>query len=184
MGGCPLNFKAFVPLYMKYLVNPEYPLDYAYAYMAEEQRGSTQLKEQDEINRKNIEKYLQNLQAMERLSWLSTTLETLAWHEKRNTNIGTEIESEIVGIKIGDCVLISAPVEPLSALGTRMREYAVSKKTFLIGYANGFLHYGAPPEVYNNGGYETIECMLAPTWLDIYEKAAPSVVNELEHNAP
>ena len=180
LGGCPLNFKAFLPLYMKYLTSPTYPLDYKYAYLREEERGGSQLKNQDKINRQNIEKYLDNLTAMERLSWIATTLETLEWHEQRNERLGgATVASEVVGVKVGDCVLISAPVEPLSEIGRRVKTFSTAKNTFLLGYANGFLHYGAPQQAYNNGGYETIECMLASEWEDIYEGVVKEIFNDL-----
>ena len=180
LGGCPLNFKAFLPLYMKYLISPNYPLDYKYAYLREEEHGKTQLKNQDKINRQNLDKYLENLEKMERLSWIATTLETLEWHEKRNAGfVGGEVKSEVVGVKLGDCVLISAPVEPLSEIGRRVKTFSTAKNTFLIGYANGFLHYGAPKEAYNNGGYETIECMLSSEWEIIYETATQEIFKEL-----
>jgi hypothetical protein len=42
------------------------------------------------------------------------------------------------------------------------------------------MHYGAPAHSYNNGGYETIECMLAEGWQEIYENAAAEVISKLQ----
>ncbi|MBQ9984932.1 MAG: hypothetical protein IJP38_01320 [Oscillospiraceae bacterium] len=180
LGNCPLNFKAFLPLYMKYLTSPEYPIGYAYEYIREEEQGKAHLKNQDKINRANIEKYLKNIEVMERLSKLATTLETIEWHENYNASFeNADAESEIVGIKIGDAVLITAPVEPLSEIGRKVRAMSPYEKTFVIGYTNGYFHYGAPKSAYNNGGYESIECMLSDEWEEIYESAAKSVIEEL-----
>ena len=166
---------------MKYLVSPDYPLGYKYEYMREEELGKENLKKQDEINRRNIKKYLKNLEAMEELSRISSILRVLYNHETRNKSLNVdEMKTEVVGIKIGDTVLITAPVEPLSEIGPAVRELSSFKNTFVVGYANGFMHYGALPETYNNGGYETIECMLSEKWYDIYKDAVNQIMSELK----
>lgn len=179
LGNCPLDFKAFLPLYMKYLTDPQYPLDYAYAYIREESRGLHQLRDQDGINRTNLEKYLRNIRIMEELSKLATTLDTLGWHEAHNAASGeTHISGEVAGLRLGEALFVTAPVEPLSAVGSRIRSFT-DRQLFFIGYANGYMHYGAPADSYNNGGYETIECMLAPGWQAEYEKAAKDILASL-----
>jgi len=179
LGNCPLDFKTFLPLYMKYLTSPEYPLEHAYAYLKEEATGKHQLRDQDAINRQNLRKYLENIRTMERLSKLATTLETLQWHEDYNAASGqSHIRGEVAGLRLGEAVFLTAPVEPLSAIGRRIRSFT-DRQLFFIGYANGYMHYGAPAESYNNGGYETIECMLAPGWQTEYEEAVKEILEEL-----
>lgn len=181
MRGCPLNFKSFLPLYMKYLTSPEYPLGYKYEYLREEARGEENLKKQDNINRNNIRKYLKNLEAMEELSRISSILRVLHNHEKRNTELGIdEMKTEVVGVKINDVMLITAPVEPLSEIGPAIKALSPCEDTFVIGFANGYMHYGALPETYNNGGYETIECMLSDKWYDIYKNAVVEIFDSLK----
>lgn len=41
--------------------------------------------------------------------------------------------------------------------------------------------YSVPAEVYNNGGYETVECMLGSGWQAEYETAVKSILQELEN---
>lgn len=179
LGNCPLDFKAFLPLYMKYLTDPEYPLDYAYAYLREEALGKRQLRDQDKINRGNLKKYLRNIRIMEELSKLATTLETLQWHEDHNAASGqTHIRGEVAGLRLGDALFVTAPVEPLSAVGRRIKSLT-ERQLFFVGYANGYMHYGAPEDCYNNGGYETIECMLDSGWLTEYEGAVKEILEEL-----
>lgn len=181
LGNCPLNFKAFLPLYMKYLISPEYPLGYKYEYIREDELGKTHLREQDEINRANIAKYLRNIEIMEKVSKLTSTIWTMEWHDNNNKKHGYEdAESEILGIRIGDAILLSAPVEPVSEVGRRIGEIAPLENTFIVGYSNGYMHYGSPEELYENGGYETIECMLAKEWYKIYEAAAKEVLDDLK----
>ena len=85
MQNSPLNFKNFLPLYLKYLISPQYPLDHKYVYLKEESQGITQLKNQDDLNRKHIQKYLENIEKMERLTRLGAELETLKWHQDRKS---------------------------------------------------------------------------------------------------
>ena len=179
LGNCPLDFKTFLPLYMKYLTSPEYPLDHAYAYMKEEAMGRHQLRDQDGINRGNIQKYLENIRIMEQLSRLATTLETLKWHENYNAASGqSHIAGEVAALRLGDALFVTAPVEPLSAIGRRIKSFS-EKQVFFIGYANGYMHYGAPAEAYNNGGYETIECLLGSGWQAVYEDAVRELMADL-----
>lgn len=181
MRYCPLNFKAFLPLYMKYLVSPEYPLGYKYEYQREERLGIEQLKNQDVINRNNIRKYLSNLEAMEELSRIACILRVFEVHENRNKSLGVDkMDTEVVGVRIGDTMLITAPVEPLSELGPVLKSMSPLEKTFVVGYANGFMHYGALPQTYNNGGYETIECMLSKDWFEVYQKAVTEIFENLK----
>ncbi len=181
LAYCPLNFKAFLPLYMKYLISPEYPLGYKYEYMREEMLGSEQLKNQDIINKNNIDKYLRNIQSMEKLSQISANLRTLEWHENYcKQHGGEDIKTEVVGIRLGDAVLISAPFEPLSETGRRIRLLSGKKNTYVIGYSNGYMHYGAVEEAYYTGGYETIECMLSKEWYGIYESAVKEIFDEIK----
>jgi len=180
LPGTSLNFKTFLPLYIKYLTGGEYPLDYAYAYMHEDRIGRHDLRDQDKINRLNIEKYLKSIRTMEKLVKIQDTISTLKWHKKHNDDSGEmTAKADILGIRLGDCVLISAPVEALTEIGRRIKNASPYEKTFIAAFSNGYMHYGAPAHAYNNGGYETIECMLAEGWQDIYEKAAAEVISKL-----
>ena len=183
LKGCALNFKSFLPLYMKYLISPDYPLGYKYEYIREEARNESQLKNQDIINRKNIEKYLSNLEVMEELCRNVSTLSTLLWHQRHNAAFNSDtLPSEVTGVKIGDTLLITAPVEPLSEISQAITKLSPIEKTLVLGYSNGYFHYGALPETYNNGGYETVECMLAEGWYDVYKSAALEIFDNLYRN--
>ncbi|MEA4824413.1 MAG: hypothetical protein VB111_09910 [Clostridiaceae bacterium] len=181
LADCPLDFRTFLPLYMKYLVSPDYPLAHKYAYLREEERGLTQLRDQDTINRKNLEKYIQNVETMEKLSKIASTLDTLSWHEDYNRAAGADtVDGEVTALGIGDCALLSVPVELLSEVGQRIRAASPIPKTFIAAYANGYMHYGAPAASYQNGGYETIECFLGAGWQETAERAAAEVLDEIE----
>lgn len=53
-----LNFKSFLPLYIKYAIDPDYPSDYSYRYRHAEQTGSDELQAMDRQNRNRLDKYL------------------------------------------------------------------------------------------------------------------------------
>jgi len=180
MDGCPLNFKAFLPLYMKYQVGGEYPLGYKYEYEHERKLGLTQLVDQDAINRRNIEKYLKNCERMERLSYIAAALGTYAWHEEYNRKSGrTTVDGEIAALAFGDTAIVALPVEPLSAVGREIRAMSKFRHTFISGYSNGYMHYGAPASEYGNGRYETIECFLGAGWEKVMTDILPGVFADL-----
>ena len=181
MQNSPLNFKNFLPLYLKYLITPDYPLDHKYAYLKEEEQGISQLKDQDELNRKHIARYLENLEKMERLTRLGAEVETLKWHQERVRRLGDTAKAEITGIKIGEKVLVSAPIEPLTAVGVKLKEL-YGEKVVLLSYSNGYLHYGALRDKYETGAYETRECDLSPLWEKSYFDAVAQIMSHFERS--
>ncbi len=84
-----------------------------------------------------------------------------------------------MGIKIGDCVLISTPVEALTEVGLNVKKASPYEYTFMSAFSNGYMHYGVPAAYYDKGGYEATECFLAPQWQGIYEKTAAKIIRKL-----
>jgi hypothetical protein len=160
--------------------NPEYPLDYSYRYMQAENIGSDEFPAMDSLNRRNIEKYLKNINAMEKLTRIQDDMATLKKHQEINDDSGEDtIETEVQGIKIGDCVLITAPFEALGEIGLNVKKASPYKHTFMAAYSNGYMHYGAPAAYYDKGGYEVTECLLASEWQEIYEKKTNEIICKL-----
>ena len=175
-----LNFKSFLPLYLKHKLNPEYPSDYSFSYMQAQQTGDPKFADMDSYNRKNIDKYLRNVQAMETLARIQDDIATLEKHLEINREAGEKtIDAEVMGIKIGDCVIISSPAEMLVEVGLNVKNASPYKHTFMAAYSNGYLHYGVPADYYDKGGYEVTECLLAPEWQNIYEKTAAKIISKL-----
>jgi hypothetical protein len=175
-----LNFKAFLPLYIKYALNPDYPLNYSYRYLQSKKIGSDEFTAMDSINKRNIGKYLKNIQAMETLTKIQDDMATLKKHQEINKASGEDtIEAEVQGIRIGDCVLISSPAEMLVEVGLNVKKASPYKHTFMAAYSNGYIQYGAPAADYGKGGYEVTECLLAPEWQQIYEQKANEIIHEL-----
>ncbi|RKN61937.1 hypothetical protein [Paenibacillus ginsengarvi] len=175
-----LNFKTFLPLYMKYALNPQYPADYAYRYLQEARIGSKELTSMDAHNRENIDIYLRNIHTMEKLIRINEDIATMQFHKMLNDKAGVpDIPAEVQGIKIGDCVLITAPAELLVEVGLKLKQSSPYEHTFIAAFSNGYMHYAAPAYHYELGGYEVTECLLAPEWQAAYEEKAIDIIHRL-----
>lgn len=175
-----LNFKAFLPLYIKHSLYPEYPSDDSFRYIQSEKIGANEFAEIDAHNRRNIDKYLKNIYAMEKLARIQGNIATLQRHQKINDDAGEPTaEAEVQGIRIGDCVLITAPLEALVEVGLNVKKASPYAHTFMAAFSNGYYHYGPPVANYDKGGYEVTECLLAPEWQQLYEETALKVIRRL-----
>src|SRR5690606_33995658 len=101
-----LNFKTFLPMYIKYALNPEYPADYSYRYLQEEIIGSNELLTMDVHNRGNLTTYLNNINTTETLIRINEDLETSHVHQEFIQKNGCpSVPAKVLGIKIGNCVI-------------------------------------------------------------------------------
>jgi hypothetical protein len=175
-----LDFRTFLPLYLKHALNPDYPADYAYRYLHEAGLGSHDLAALDAENRANLEKYLRNIRAMEKLARIQDKIATLKAHQETNRVSGqTTIRTEVQGLRIGDCVLVTSPAEVLVEVGLNVKRASPYRHTFVAAFSNGYVHYGPPAADYAAGGYEVTECLLAPEWQQVFERAAAAVIGRL-----
>jgi len=159
LAGTTLNLKSFLTLYQSDL-----KIDSG----------------MDSLNKKNIDKYLKNIRAMEKLARIQDKIATLEKQQKINKESGEEnIDMELQAIKIGDCVMISSPAELLTEVGLNVKKASPCKHTFIAAYSNGYVHYGAPAADYDKGGYEVTECLLAPEWQQIFEIKTQEIINKL-----
>jgi len=175
-----LNIKTFLPLYLKYIMSPNYPSDYSYRYLQSEKTGSDELLSLDSRNRADIEKYLANIRSMEKLARIQDNMGTLRKHQAINEESGeATIAAEVQGIRIGNCVVITSPAELLTEIGLNIKSASSYEHTFVAAFSNGYMHYGPPASYYDKGGYEVTECLLAPEWQKIYEKKAGEIIGKL-----
>jgi hypothetical protein len=176
-----LNFKSFLPLYLKHLIDSEYPSDYSYIYLQAEKIGNKDRLVMDKQNQKEIDKYLANIQAMERLAEIQCNIYTLEKHKKLYEKAGvTTLPSEVNAIRIADGVLVTSPAEVLTEIGLGIKKASPFKHTFISSITNGYLHYGCPADYYDKGGYEVTECALAPEWQQIYETKVAHMLDQLK----
>ena len=175
-----LNFESFLPLYLKHRLRPSQPADYAYRYLRARQIESDAMTTMDAFVRGKVDKYLQNLRAMERLGRIRENIATLQKHQALNEESGSlTIPAEIQGIRVGDFVLLAAPLEVLTEVGLNVKRASPHTLTFVAGFSNGYLHYGPPAADYDKGGYEVTECLLAPEWQAMFEQTAQRILTGL-----
>ena len=93
----------------------------------------------------------------------------------RVEKLGKAQKFEVVSVKVGEVSLVTAPFEPLNAIGDMIKA-RFGDKVMLIGYANGYAHYGATQEKYQSFSYETRECDLDPSWIDAYFNALEKIL--------
>ncbi len=173
-AGTSLNFKSFLPLYIKYIMSPEFPSYYSYRYLQEEKIGSNDLEMLDSDNRRDVQKYLSNIYAMERLIKIEANLGRL-----RSRITKGPISTEIQGMKIGDFVLITHPGEVFAQVGLNIKKLSPYENTFISGYSNGRVGYAPTVDAYDGEAYEASGSQLAPEWQAIYEKKALEIINKM-----
>ena len=180
MRGTSLNFKTFLPLYLNHATSPDYPAYYAYRYLQAEKTGSNELSAIDAQNKTHMRKYLGNIRVMEKLARIQDKMATLQRHQAINDQAGEPtVATEVQGMKLGDCVLITSPAEVLVEVGLNVKKVSPHEHTFMAAYSNGYIHYAPPAADYDKGGYEVTECFLAPEWQRLYEEKAADVIRRL-----
>jgi len=176
-----LNIKTFIPLYIKYNLSEEYPSYYSHRYMHDEMFGREHMKKLDEANRRNIDKYLRNIHAMEKLARLQYNISLVEDRKAENESAGEKtMDVEIQAIKIGDFVMVTFPAEVSVQVGLNIKDMSPFENTFVAGYTNGYIHYTPTAEQIGCGAYQDHSCLLAPEWQKIYEERVKEMLNEIK----
>ena len=180
LRGTSLNFRTFLPLYLQHQLNPDWPADYAYRYLHADAASDDGLTQMDAENQRNLDKYLRNIRAMERLARNVDRIATLRRHQQINFEAGEPtVATEVQGIRIGECVLVTSPTEVLTEVAQNIKQASPYEHTWVAAFANGYIHYGPPAGDYDAGGYEVTECLLAPEWQGLYERMAGEVIGRV-----
>jgi len=182
LKGTSLNLKTFIPLVVKYGVSPEFPSYYSHRYLHEKMMGRDHLARLDAENRGNMERYIHNVHVMEELTRLQTNLNLLEKHQA--TNAAAEkrtIDVELVGMRIGDFVLVSFPGELTVQIGLNIKRDSPHDLTFVAGCSNGYIYYAPTAEQLKNvgGAQEDSDCLLAPEWQKLYEQSVAEMLKKL-----
>ena len=182
LHGTSLNLKTFLPLVVKYGVSPEFPSHYAHRYLHEEALGRNDLNELDAENRTNMELYMENIHTMEALTRLQANLNLLRKHQA--TNQAAEkptIGVDIMGVRIGEFVLVTFPGEPSVQVGLNIKEHSPHELTFVAGYTNGYIYYAPTAEQLGNTdtAQEDCDCLLASEWQQVYESSIAALLKKL-----
>ena len=175
-----LNFEAFLPMYLRYNLGGDYPSQWPFRYMHADQCGDPGLRYMDERNRSAVDKYLEGIRAMERMACLEEDIATLQKHQEVIDSLGqAEVDAEFKGIRVGDSVFITAPMELLAETGLQVKQDSPFKNTFVVSLSNGYLHYAPPASYYPRGGYEVTECLLDPAWEGVFRQAVQGLIEDL-----
>ncbi len=182
LKGTTLNLKSFLGLMMKHGGGGEFPSYSSHLYLHEKALGRDHLSRLDAENRRNVEAYLQNVQVMEELTRVQTNLSLLRMHHAQNLAAGKKtLTVEMVGLRVGDFVLVTFPGELTVQIGLNIKKASPHRHTFVAGYTNGYIYYAPTAEQLRNRGnaQEDSDCLLAPEWQALYERKTAELLSRL-----
>ncbi len=183
LRGTSLNLKTFLPLAVKYSLSKDFPSYYSHRYLHEQKLGRNDLRSLDRANRANMQRYIQNIYTMEKLTRLQTNLRLLRKHQKTNREAEMKpLQVEVTVWRIGDFVLVTFPGELTVEIGLGIKKRSPHKHTFVAGYTNGYIYYTPTAEQLKNVGnaQEDSDCLVAPAWQKIFEKKVADLLKQLK----
>jgi len=182
LRGTSLNLKTFLPLYVQYRLSDEFPSYYSHRYLHDQMLGREDLAKLDAENRANLEAYLRNIHVMEQLTRVQANLSLLRMHQAQNAAAGQDtLDAEVVGLRIGDFVLVTFPGELSVQIGLNVKQSAPAEFTFVAGCTNGYIYYTPTAEQRNNTGHaqEDCDCLVAPEWQKLFEESVGNLLKRL-----
>ncbi len=182
LKGTSLNYKTILPPFVQYQTFADFPSYASHRYLHEKSLGREGLGKLDEENRANMERYIQNIHTMEELTRLQVNMDLLKKHQVANAAAGKPVvDAEVMGMRIGDFVLITFPGELTVQIGLDIKKRAPAPLTFVAGCTNGYLYYAPTAKQRNNTGFaqEDCDCLLAPQWQQIYDQAVDAILKKL-----
>lgn len=182
LQGTSLNLKTYLALTTKHDLSENFPSTDSLRYLQERRTGRTDLDRLDAENRRHVQAYVRNVYTMEELTRLQTNLALLKKHQARNVAAGKRtIDVELVGVRLGDFVLVTFPGELTVPIGLNIKRSSPHPFTFVAGYTNGYIYYAPTAEQLRNvgGAQEDSDCLLAPEWQDRFEAKAAELLKRL-----
>lgn len=181
LKGTKLNFETFLPLYVKYHVNGDYPSEAAGRYLQDELLKREDWKNLDETNQAALDAYLRNIRVMEELTRKQINLALLERHQAGRADAEATVNAEVVGLRVGEFRLVTFPAELTVEVGFGIREKSPHPHTFVSGYTNGYHYYAPTPEQMKNrgGAQEDSDCLLGEDWYGSFESTALKLLEEL-----
>jgi hypothetical protein len=182
LQGTSLNLKTFLPLIVKYQLSSDYPSYYSHRYLHDTVQGREDLTSMDAENRRNMDQYVHNIHTMEQLTRIQTNLALLKQHQAQNAAAaGASLDVEVMGLRVGDFVLIAFPGELSVQIGMNIKQASPHDLTFVSGCSNGYIYYAPTAEQLGNPGaaQEDCDCLLAPAWQQTFEQKAQEILKHL-----
>src|SRR6185369_7671110 len=116
------------------------------------------------------------------LTRVQTNLALLRKHDATNRAAGRKpLEVELVGVRVGDFVLITFPGELTVEIGLNVKKSSPHKTTFVAGYTNGYIYYTPTAKQLQNvgGAQEDSDCLLAPEWEKLFMDKVAGILKRL-----
>jgi hypothetical protein len=182
LKGTSINLKTFISLLVRHRLSDAYPSYYSYGYLNQRMLGREDYRALDAENRELMNQYMRNIYTMEELTRLQTNLSLLRKHQANNERAGSKsVDAEVVGLRVGDFVLITFPGELTVQIGLNIKKTSPHRFTFVSGYTNGYLYYTPTAEQLENvgGAQEDSDCLLAPEWQKLFESKVAEILNRL-----
>jgi hypothetical protein len=182
LRGTSLNLKTYLPLTVKYNLSREFPSYYSHRYIHEKALGREHLRRHDSENERNMAAYTRNIIIMEKLTRLQTNIRLLTKNHAKNVASGERtIDTEVVGLRVGNFVLVTFPGELTVDIGLGIKKRSPHQHTFVSGYTNGYIYYTPTAEQLKNvgGAQEDSDCLVAPEWQAIFEKKVAEILKRL-----
>ena len=182
LKGTSLNLKTFMPLAVKHGLARDFPSYYSHRYLHEQMLGKEGLAKLDAENRTNMVQYIANIHTMEELTRVQTNLALLKMHHAQNIAAGKKtLDAEMLGLRIGDFVLVTFPGELTVQIGLNIKKRSPHDHTFVAGYSNGYIYYAPTADQLKNRGHaqEDSDCLLAPEWQKLFEDKAADLLKKL-----
>ncbi|NBO93323.1 MAG: hypothetical protein EBV06_13580 [Planctomycetia bacterium] len=182
LRGTTLNLKTFLELAGKYNLSKEFPSYYSHLYMTERAQGREDLAKMDEVNRKALQAYIDNILTTEKLTRVQTNLALLRKHDLTNRAAGRKpLNVEMVGLRVGPFVMVTFPGELTVEIGLNIKKSAINKPTFVAGYTNGYIYYTPTAKQLKNrgGAQEDSDCLVAPEWEALFYKRVEELLKKM-----
>lgn len=136
----------------------------------------------DPENEANVERYIRNVHAMEKFTRLQVNLALLKKHQAKTAAANSPtIDVEVMGLRIGDFVVVTFPGELTVEVGLNIKKRSPAPFTFVAGVTNGYIYYAPTAERRSNRGFaqEDCDCLLAPEWQKFYEDKVADILKRL-----
>ena len=182
LQGTSLNLKTFISLFTKYNVSGEFPSYYSHRYLHDKTMGRDDMTKLDADNRRDMQRYIENIHTMEELTRLQTNLALLRRHQATNQAAPEKtIDAEIMGLRIGGLALVTFPGELSAQTGLNIKRRSPHELTFVAAYTNGYIYYAPTEKQLSNQGWaqEDCDCLVAPGWQRLFEDKVEEILNEL-----
>lgn len=90
------------------------------------------------------------------------------------------LDVEMIGVRIGDTVVISLPGEVFTAIALNIRKQSKFPKTMFLGLANDYIGYVQTPESSASAGYEVVASRVTDDAAGVITQTAIEMIGTLE----